>query len=213
MDWFSRAFLKASLAWFGIGVTLGAVMSSWPHAAIYRTAHFHMNLLGFVSMMIFGVAYHVIPRFMGHPLHDKRLAAIHFWVANLGLATLSIGFALIPTSARAPTRCREPAASSRPSVPTSSSTTSGAPSMGPGCCSASSGAPRGSPSSSPTDARATVRCARSTSPSSRCTSWRPSPGSAACSSSHWSEPPRCARWSRPRCAPRCGRRSACAFAR
>ena len=29
-------------------------------------------------------------------MHDKRLAAIHFWVANLGLATLSIGFALIP---------------------------------------------------------------------------------------------------------------------
>lgn len=97
MDWFSRAFLKSSLAWFGIGVTLGAVMSSWPHAAIYRTAHFHMNLLGFVSMMIFGVAYHVIPRFMGHPLHDKRLAAIHFWVANLGLATLAAGFVLVPT--------------------------------------------------------------------------------------------------------------------
>lgn len=97
MDWFSKAFLKSSLAWFGIGTTLGAVMSSWPNAAVYRTAHFHMNLLGFVSMMIFGVAYHVIPRFMGHPLHDKRLAAIHFWVANLGLATLATGFVLVPT--------------------------------------------------------------------------------------------------------------------
>ena len=97
MDWFSKAFLKSSLAWFGVGVTLGAVMSSWPNAAAYRTAHFHMNLLGFVSMMIFGVAYHVIPRFMGHPLHDKRLAAIHFYVANVGLATLSVGFLLVPT--------------------------------------------------------------------------------------------------------------------
>ncbi len=96
MDWFSKAFLKASLAWFGIGATLGAVMSSWPNAALYRTAHFHMNLLGFVSMMIFGVAYHVIPRFTGHPLHDKRMAAVHFWVANAGLATLALGFLLIP---------------------------------------------------------------------------------------------------------------------
>ena len=96
MDWFSRAFLKASLAWFGVGATLGAVMASWPNAAVYRTAHFHLNLLGFVSMMIFGVAYHVIPRFLGHPLHDKRLAAVHFWVANAGLATLALGFALIP---------------------------------------------------------------------------------------------------------------------
>lgn len=97
MDWFSKAFIKASLTWFGIGVTLGAVMSSWPNAAMYRTAHFHMNLLGFVSMMIFGVAYHVLPRFVGHPLHNRRMAAAHWWVANLGLAVLTTGFLLLPT--------------------------------------------------------------------------------------------------------------------
>ena len=97
MSWTSRAFLKSSLAWFGIGVTLGAVMASWPSAAAYRTAHFHMNLLGFVAMMIFGVAYHVIPRFVGHPLHNPRLATMHWWVANAGLAVLATGFALIPS--------------------------------------------------------------------------------------------------------------------
>jgi cbb3-type cytochrome oxidase subunit 1 len=96
MDWSSRAFLKSALVWFGVGVTLGAVMASWPSAAAYRTAHFHMNLLGFVAMMIFGVAYHVIPRFVGHPLHNRRLATVHWWVANLGLAVLSTGFALVP---------------------------------------------------------------------------------------------------------------------
>jgi cytochrome c oxidase cbb3-type subunit 1 len=96
MSWSSRAFLKSSLVWFGVGVTLGAVMASWPGAAAYRTAHFHMNLLGFVAMMIFGVAYHVIPRFVGHPLHSPRLSVVHWWVANLGLAVLATGFALIP---------------------------------------------------------------------------------------------------------------------
>lgn len=97
MDWFSKAFIKASLTWFGIGVTLGAVMSSWPNAAKYRTAHFHMNLLGFVSMMIFGVAYHVIPRFTGNPLYSRRLAVVHWWVANVGLTILATGFVLLPT--------------------------------------------------------------------------------------------------------------------
>ncbi len=97
MSWSSRAFLKSSLAWFGIGVTLGAVMASWPSAAAYRTAHFHMNLLGFVAMMIFGVGYHVIPRFVGHPLHNPRLSVVHWWVANLGLAVLATGFALVPS--------------------------------------------------------------------------------------------------------------------
>ncbi|MCC6771634.1 MAG: cbb3-type cytochrome c oxidase subunit I [Gemmatimonadaceae bacterium] len=97
MDWFSKAFLKSSLTWFGIGTTLGAVMSTWPSTTMYRTAHFHMNLLGFVSMMIFGVAYHAIPRFVGHPLHQRRLAIVHWWVANIGLAILSTGFMLVPT--------------------------------------------------------------------------------------------------------------------
>jgi cbb3-type cytochrome oxidase subunit 1 len=52
-------------------------MAVHPAWAVYRTAHLHMNLLGFVAMMIFGVAYHVIPRFTGHSLHSRRLAAVH----------------------------------------------------------------------------------------------------------------------------------------
>ena len=97
MDWFSKAFLKSSLVWLGIGVSLGALKASVPALTVYRTAHLHLNMLGFVSMMIFGVAYHVIPRFMGHPLHAFRLAALHVWLANAGLALLALGFLLMPT--------------------------------------------------------------------------------------------------------------------
>lgn len=97
MDWFSRAFLKSSLVWLGIGVTAGALMASIPTLTVYRTAHLHTNLLGFVAMMIYGVAYHVIPRFMGHPLHSGKLAGWHVWVANGGLFFLSLGFVLMPT--------------------------------------------------------------------------------------------------------------------
>ena len=93
MDWFAKAFLKASLTWFGLGVTLGVAMAVHPPWAAYRTSHIHMNLLGFVSMMIFGVAYHVIPRFTSHPLHSRQLGGIHWWLANTGLALLASGFA------------------------------------------------------------------------------------------------------------------------
>lgn len=96
MDWFVRRFVKASLVWFGLGITLGAVMTVRPALIIYRLAHVHMNLLGFVTMMIFGVAYHVIPRFSGHPLHSRRLAGAHWWLSNVGLALLVTGFALAP---------------------------------------------------------------------------------------------------------------------
>ena len=95
MDWFVKAFLKASISWLGLGVTLGLAMVVHPPWVAYRTAHMHMNLLGFVSMMIFGVAYHVIPRFTSHPLHSRRLAGAHWWVANIGLVLLAAGFATL----------------------------------------------------------------------------------------------------------------------
>jgi cbb3-type cytochrome oxidase subunit 1 len=56
-----------------------------------------MTLLGFVTMMIYGVAYHVLPRFAGHPLHSRRLAGWHWWASNAGLLGMSVGFALRPT--------------------------------------------------------------------------------------------------------------------
>jgi len=93
MDWFVTAFLKASLAWLAAGVTLGVAMAAHPVWSVYRVAHEHMNLLGFVTMMIYGVAYHVIPRFTGVPLHSRRLAGVHWWMANLGLLGMVVGFA------------------------------------------------------------------------------------------------------------------------
>src|SRR5688572_479998 len=94
MDSFVRRFIKASLIWLTVGVTLGLLMVLWPRAIVYRTAHMHANLLGFVSMMIFGVAYHVLPRFTGRPLHSPKLAALHVWLANAGLVLMVSGWIL-----------------------------------------------------------------------------------------------------------------------
>ena len=100
METFVRRFLKASLIWLGIGVLIGVSMVWWPiQALVYRPAHVHANLLGFVSMMIFGVAYHVIPRFTGNPLHSRQLPAIHLIAANLGLAGLVSGWVARVSSA------------------------------------------------------------------------------------------------------------------
>jgi heme/copper-type cytochrome/quinol oxidase subunit 1 len=93
MDPYVRNFVRASLMWLGIGVLIGVSMAFWPREAlVYRTAHVHANLLGFVSMMIFGVAYHVMPRFSGTPLHSQRQASVHLWMANMGLALLVGGW-------------------------------------------------------------------------------------------------------------------------
>lgn len=92
MTWFVRWFIRSSLFWLGVGVTLGVVMAFRPASYAYRPAHMHANLLGFVSMMIFGVAYHVIPRFNGRPLHRQTWAKAHFWLANAGLLLMVCGW-------------------------------------------------------------------------------------------------------------------------
>lgn len=94
MDSFAKSFLKGSLFWLVCGVTFGVAMAAHPVWTVYRPAHLHMLLLGFVNMMICGVAYHVVPRFVGAPLHSRRAPVWHWYVANAGLTLMAIGFVL-----------------------------------------------------------------------------------------------------------------------
>ena len=96
MDAFAKAFIRSSLLWFVAGITLGLAMAVHPAWVVYRPAHAHMNLVGFVVMMIFGVGYQMLPRFFGHPIHSRALATAHVWLANLGLAGLVGGFLIAP---------------------------------------------------------------------------------------------------------------------
>jgi cbb3-type cytochrome oxidase subunit 1 len=92
METFVRGFVRSSLVWLGVGAALGLWMIFDPGVLAYRPAHMHANLLGFVSMMIFGVAYHILPRFTGNPLSSRRAAMIHLFLANAGLALMVAGF-------------------------------------------------------------------------------------------------------------------------
>jgi cbb3-type cytochrome oxidase subunit 1 len=94
MEWFVRAYLKSSLAWLALGVTAGVAMAAHPVWTVYRPAHLHMLLVGFVTMMIYGVAYHVIPRFTGFPLYSRRAAAWQLWMSNGGLILMVAGFGI-----------------------------------------------------------------------------------------------------------------------
>jgi cbb3-type cytochrome oxidase subunit 1 len=73
-------------------------MAAHPPWIVYRPAHMHMVLLGFVTMMIFGVAYHVIPRFAGFPLYSRRAPAVQWFVSNAGLALMVAGFLARPSA-------------------------------------------------------------------------------------------------------------------
>lgn len=96
MDWYVKAFIRASLVWFTAGISLGLAMAIHPAWVVYRPAHAHMNVVGFITMMIFGVGYQLLPRLFGQKLQSRALAIAHWWLANLGLALMVTGFVLGP---------------------------------------------------------------------------------------------------------------------
>ncbi len=83
-------FIFTGMVYLLIGITLGALFLIVPETRALRTVHAHLNLVGFVTFVIFGVAYHILPRFRGRPLYSERLAWWQFWLANIGLVGLLI---------------------------------------------------------------------------------------------------------------------------
>jgi cytochrome c oxidase cbb3-type subunit 1 len=96
MEWFVKAFIRAALAWFALGIVLGIAIAAYPPWIVYRPAHAHMNVVGFLTMMVFGVGYQLLPRLFGHALYSRRLAVSHWWLANIGLAGMVAGFVAQP---------------------------------------------------------------------------------------------------------------------
>jgi len=96
VDWFIKAFIRASLLWFAAGIVLGVAIAVHPPWVIYRPAHAHMSVVGFLTMLVFGVGYQLLPRLFGHPLHSRALAVAHLYLANIGLGGLVLGFLARP---------------------------------------------------------------------------------------------------------------------
>ncbi len=87
------AFVWAALTYFTVGILLGVAMAFQPAwLGTLLLVHVHLNLLGFMAMFVYGVAYHVLPRFSGQPLHSPRLADLHVVLANVGLVGMAAGF-------------------------------------------------------------------------------------------------------------------------
>ena len=83
-------FIFTGLVYLVIGITLGVLFVILPDLRPLRTVHAHLNLVGFVMFLIFGVAYHILPRFRGRPLYSEPLAWWQLWLANIGLVGLLI---------------------------------------------------------------------------------------------------------------------------
>ena len=100
MDGYVKAFIACSLFYLLAGAVLGLVMSlhdallpgSSGWTWLLLASHTHVMLIGWVSMMIFGVGYHMIPRFSGALVWSARLAWWHWTLGNVGLLGMAFGF-------------------------------------------------------------------------------------------------------------------------
>ncbi|MEK6692961.1 MAG: cbb3-type cytochrome c oxidase subunit I [Nitrospirota bacterium] len=96
MDRTSVWFIKAGMIYFLVSSIVGVSMAVWPEViTYYRAVHAHLNLLGWMTMMIFGIGYHILPIFSGRPLHSPSIARTQFWLANIGLIGMALSWAFI----------------------------------------------------------------------------------------------------------------------
>ncbi len=90
----NRLFITLSLVYALLGGLLAIVWlihPSWIPGDVARL-HAHIMLLGFIAMMIYGVAFHVLPRFSGRALHSERLANVQLYLVNAGLWLMAAGW-------------------------------------------------------------------------------------------------------------------------
>ncbi len=94
MDRFVKNFIGMSIIYLFIASVFGIVMLARPDMLTLKFVHSHLNMLGWVSMMIFGVGYHILPRFMGRPLKSPKMGEAQFWLANIGLIGMLLFYSL-----------------------------------------------------------------------------------------------------------------------
>ena len=75
----TATWFKLAVLYLIIGVALGLHMAKSGNHGMYPV-HAHINLLGWVSMALFGLIYRQFPAIAGN-----KLAKAHFWIYNLAL--------------------------------------------------------------------------------------------------------------------------------
>ena len=82
-----KAYLKVATVYFTIGVLAGLIMGII-HDFRLTSVHAHVNLLGWVSMALFGIIYHFYPK-----AANSKLAKVQFWLHNIGVPVMLGGIA------------------------------------------------------------------------------------------------------------------------
>jgi hypothetical protein len=78
----ARAWLRLAAVYFAVGVTLGVLMGASGDYSLFPV-HAHINLLGWVSMALFGLTSTAYPS-----VGVGRVASAQFWMHNVGVPVM-----------------------------------------------------------------------------------------------------------------------------
>ncbi len=69
-------------------------VNSVTHFTHFTVAHAHLGMYAFVSMVMFGAIYFMLPRVLDWEWPYPRLITLHFWLAAVGMAIYFIGLSI-----------------------------------------------------------------------------------------------------------------------
>lgn len=84
-------FVATAALFVTIGMAWGIQMSASGNHML-SGAHAHLNLIGWVTMGLFGFYYHLVPA-----AAERTLAKVHYVIATLGVVTIVPGIAMAVT--------------------------------------------------------------------------------------------------------------------
>jgi len=82
-------WIYVAVIYFLVAVGLGVFMGA-SHDHSLLGVHAHMNLLGWVSMALIGLVYHLFPQAAA-----SRLADVQFWLFNAALPVMMVALGLL----------------------------------------------------------------------------------------------------------------------
>lgn len=85
----ARRCMQLALLYLLVGVSIGIGMGATENFTL-RPVHAHINLLGWTTLALAGLAYGVFPT-----LAQSRLATVQFWLHNIGLPVMMVSLTLL----------------------------------------------------------------------------------------------------------------------
>ena len=101
MPTLTRLYIKTSFIYLTLAFLLGVWLAAAPlwdlPGAGVSPLFFHFFLVGWVTQIIFGIAYWMLPKYSReNPRRSETLAQAVFWMLNLGLVLRGVVEPIIP---------------------------------------------------------------------------------------------------------------------